>query len=86
MSVVVAVVPPYAAEMTTAVVLVTADVVTVNVLVVLPFMIDTVAGTATPGALLDRVTTAPPFGAGEVSVTVAVALVPPVTLAETASA
>lgn len=77
---VVAVVPPYEAEMFTSVVLATADVVTVNVLVVLPFMIDTVAGTATPGALLERLTTAPPFGAGKVSVTVAVALVPPVTL------
>ena len=59
----------------------TANVVTVNVFVVLPFMIDTVAGTvAAPGALLARLTTAPPFGAGEASVTVAVEIVPPVTL------
>src|SRR5437016_12276724 len=49
-------------------------------LVALPGTV-TLAGTlATPGLLLDRLTTAPPLGAGALSVTVPVEELPPVTL------
>ena len=60
----------------------TANVVMLNVCLNFPLAIDTVAGAvAAPVALLDRCTTAPAAGAGFVSVTVPVALVPPVTAA-----
>ena len=76
----VAVVPPEEAETVTGVAVATMNVLTVNVFVVLPFMIDTVAGTvAAPGVLLARLMMTPPAGAGAASVTVPVELVPPVT-------
>jgi hypothetical protein len=63
--------------MFTGVTVATANVVTVSVFVVLPFMIDTVAGTvAAPGVLLARLTMTPPAGAGAASVTVPIAFVP----------
>src|SRR5437016_14574248 len=67
--------------MVTEVVVDTGLVLTVKVaLVALPGTV-TLAGTlATPGLLLDRLTTAPPLGAGALSVTVPVEELPPVTL------
>src|SRR2546428_12668450 len=67
--------------MVTAVEEATGVVLTVKVaLVALPGTV-TLAGTlATPGLLLDRLTTAPPLGAGALSVTVPVEELPPVTL------
>jgi hypothetical protein len=60
----------------------TADVVTVNVRLVLPAATATLAGTvAAAGLLLDSDTTVPPDGAALVSVTVPCELLPPVTLA-----
>src|SRR5213594_103750 len=56
-------------------------VLTVKVAVMPPVGTVTLAGTvATPGLLLDRLTTAPPLGAGPLSVTVPVEELPPVTL------
>jgi len=55
-------------------------VVTVNVAVVAPATTVTLAGTCAAGVLLrDRVTTAPPAGAGPLNVTVPVEEVPPIT-------
>jgi hypothetical protein len=72
--------PPYSAEISTAVVLDTATVVTANVAVVLPSGTVTVAGTvATEGSLLDSDTTAPPLGATPLSVIVPVEPLPPTT-------
>src|SRR3989442_14939616 len=58
----------------------TALVVTVNVTLVAPTGTVTLAGTVAAELLLDSVTCAPPAGAGPPSVTVPVALLPPVTL------
>ena len=56
-------------------------VVTVNVAVVAPATTVTLAGTCAAGVLLrDRVTTAPPAGAGPLNVTVPVEEVPPITV------
>ena len=55
-------------------------VITVNVVVVALAATVTLAGTcAAPVLLLDRVTTAPPAGAGAVNVIVPVELLPPIT-------
>ena len=60
----------------------TADVVTVNVRLMLPAETVTLAGTvATDGLLLDSDTTVSPEGAALVSVTVPCELLPPVTVA-----
>jgi len=70
--------PPYSAEIVTAVELDTTVVVTVNVALALPPGTVTVAGTkATEGLPLDSDTTAPPLGAGPLSVTVPVEPLPP---------
>jgi hypothetical protein len=69
---------PYSAEIVTAVVPGTAEVVTENVALALPPGTVTLAGTvATEGLPLDRDTTAPPPGAGPFSVTVPVEPLPP---------
>jgi hypothetical protein len=60
---------------------VTADVVVVNVAVVVPALTVTEAGTTALVLLLDNATTMPPAGAVPVRVTVPVEEVPPVTLA-----
>jgi len=66
-------VPPLIAEIVTELEVVTVLVVTVKVTLVLPAAIVTLAGTvATEVRLLERVTTAPPVGAGPESVTVPV--------------
>ena len=72
--------PPYTAEIVTAVELGTATVVTGNVAVALPLATVTLPGTvADEGLLLDSDTTAPPAGAGPLSVTVPVEPLPPTT-------
>src|SRR3989454_10164604 len=58
----------------------TALVVTVNVVLVAPAGTVTLPGTVAAVLLLDRVTDAPPAGAGPFSVTVPVELPPPVTV------
>jgi hypothetical protein len=68
-------------EIVTGVDVVTADVVTVNVLLVLPAATITLEGTvATAVLLLESETTAPPDGAAPVSVTVPCDVFPPTTL------
>ena len=67
--------------MVTEVALATVNDETVNVVLAAPAATVTLAGVeATPGALLDRVTTAPPAGAALVRVTVPCAAFPPTTL------
>lgn len=70
---------PAVAVITALVAALTAVVVTVNVAVDAPAETVTLAGTAAAALLLDRLTTIPPVGAGEPSVTVPVAFVPPFT-------
>ena len=65
----------------TGVDVVTALVFTVNVALLAPAATVTVAGTVAVDVLLERETTAPPMGAGPLSVTVPVEGDPPVTLA-----
>jgi hypothetical protein len=72
--------PAKDAEIVTGVDVVTALVLTVKVALVAPAVTFTVAGTVAAGALLVRETTAPPFGAGPVRVTVPVTGAPPFTL------
>src|SRR5467141_2360713 len=73
--------PAYDAEMVTGVDAVTALVLTVNVPLLAPAAIVTLAGTvAVDVLLLERETVAPPAGAGPLSVTVPVEGDPPVTL------
>jgi hypothetical protein len=62
------------------VVAVTDVVVTVNVAVVAPDATETLAGTLAAALLLDSATAAPPEGATPLNVTVAVELLPPITL------
>jgi hypothetical protein len=70
----------YVAEIVAVLVVATGLVVTVNVAVVAFAATATVAGTCARAVLLlDKVTTAPPAGAGPVSATVAVEVFPPVT-------
>jgi hypothetical protein len=64
----------------TGVELVTVVVLTVNVALVAPEAIVTLAGTVAAAAPLERLTTAPLLGAGPLRVTVAVEKEPPVTL------
>ena len=66
--------------MMTGVDVVTALVFTVNVALLAPAATVTVAGTVAVDVLLERETTAPPMGAGPLSVTVPVQGDPPVTL------
>jgi hypothetical protein len=71
---------PYVPEIVTEVFTATGDVVIVNVALVAPAAIVTLAGTWTADVLLlDRVTTAPPMGAFPLRVTVPVELLPPTT-------
>ncbi len=72
--------PPYKADIVTAVVLATGFVEIVNVAPEAPAATVTVAGTTAAATLpLDSDTTAPPAGAGPVSVTVPVEVLPPAT-------
>src|SRR5260370_602297 len=72
---------PYDPEMVTEVDAATALVLTVNVALLAPAGTVTLAGTVAAAVLLlVRLTTAPPLGAGPLSVTVPVAGFPPVTL------
>ena len=77
----VCVTPPNAAVITAAVFTATGLVVIVNVALVVPSRIVTVAGTLTDASLLDKETTAPPVGAGPLNATVPVDELPPVTCA-----
>jgi len=72
--------PLYKAEMVTGVDAATVLVVTVNVVLVAPAGTVTLPGTVAAVLLLDRVTDAPPAGAGPFSVTVPVEFPPPVTV------
>ena len=73
--------PPYTAEIVTAVEPDTGLVVTANVALVAPAATVTLAGTlAAEMLLLDNDTSAPPAGAGPLSVTVPVERLPPTTL------
>jgi hypothetical protein len=73
--------PPYTAEIVTAVELDTGLVVTANVALLAPADTVTLAGTFAANVLsLDSDTTAPPTGAGPLSVTVPVEELPPTTL------
>ncbi len=73
--------PPYVPEIATLVLLDTVLVLTLKVALVLPADTVTLDGTvATDVLLLESVTTAPPEGALELSVTVPVELLPPLTL------
>jgi len=73
---------PYVPEMVTEVDAVTALVLTVNVVLLVPAGTVTLAATVAAAVLLlVRLTTAPPLGAGPLSVTVHVEGFPPVTLA-----
>jgi hypothetical protein len=74
------VLPPDEPEMLTVVEDVTAVVVTVNVLLVVPAGTVTLAGTVAAAEVSDRVTTVPPAGAAAVRVTVPVDEAPPATL------
>lgn len=77
----VCVTPPNAAVITAVVADATGVVVTVNVALVVPSGIVTVAGTLTDGSPMDNEITAPPVGAGPFIVTVPVDELPPVTSA-----
>src|SRR5262245_38291986 len=80
-SVAVRVVPLKVAEMVTLFVAATVTVLIVKVALVAPAGIVTLAGVeATPGLLLDNVTTAPPLGAAVVNVTVPCEVLPPTRL------
>jgi hypothetical protein len=72
--------PPYVAVMVAEVEVVTALVLTVNVALVALLGTVTLAGTVAADTLLERLTTAPPLGAGPLRVTVPVEVVPPLTL------
>jgi hypothetical protein len=74
------VVPLYEAEMSELVEKSTLDVLTVKLAVVAPDGTVTVLGTLAAPLLLESVTTAPPAGAGPVSVIVPVEFCPPNTL------
>ena len=78
---VVCVAPLRTAEITAVVAVATGLVLIVNVVLVAPSGIVTVAGTLTAGLLLDKDTTAPPVGPAAFIVTVPVREAPPVTLA-----
>ena len=71
--------PAYVAEIVTAVAAETGFVVAANVAFVAPLATVTLGGTAPAAFPLRSATTAPPDGAADVSVTVPVAAVPPVT-------
>ena len=73
------VVPPNDPVIAATVEVVTAEVVTVNVRLVAPAGIVTLAGTVTAAELSDKLTTAPPEGAAALSVTVPVEELPPTT-------
>jgi hypothetical protein len=64
----------------TEVEVVTALVLAVNVALAAPAPTVTLAGTVAAGALLERLTMAPPLGAGPLRVTVPVEVEPPLTL------
>jgi len=72
--------PPYEAEMLPLADAATALVVTLNVALVAPAAIATLAGTDAAGLLLESATWAPPLGAGPSRVTVPLSELPPVTL------
>lgn len=80
--VVVCVTPPNAAVITAVVFAATGLVVTVNVVLVVPSGMVTVAGTPTDRSLLDKEITAPPVGAAPFIVRVPVDELPPVTSTE----